>query len=231
MCEEIPTAGEEDKDMVKSDGALRDDIEQEFDWDLPLTSKEVGIAVENGVVTLTGEVDSYAAKWSAERAVERVEGVRGVANELKVRAANEHNDTDIAKAAANVVEWNVSVPRDQVVVTVVNGWVTLTGEVAQDYQRRAAERSIRYLRGVKGVTNLVTIKRQASASDVKQKIDASFARQASIDAQHIRVEANDGEVILRGQVRSWSERRDAERTARSGKGVKSVTNLLTVSGS
>jgi osmotically-inducible protein OsmY len=217
--------------MVKSDSALRHDIEQEFDWDLPLTSKEVGVAVENGVVTLTGEVNSYGAKWSAERAVERVGGVRGVANELKVRAANEHNDTDITKAAANAVEWNASVPRDTVMVTVADGWVTLTGEVAQDYQRQAAERSVRYLRGVKGVTNLVTLKQQADASDVKQKIEESFARHASIDAEHIRVEANDGEVILRGQVRSWSERRDAERTARSGKGVKSVTNLLTVSGS
>lgn len=214
---------------MKTDTELRHDVERELEWDPSVDAGQVGDAVKDGIVTLTGEVDSYAQKWNAERATERVAGVRGVANELKIRSSNEHNDTDIAKAAADALKWNAFLPADHVMVKVENGWVTLSGQVTHDYERRAAERNMRYLRGVKGVADLITVKPHVEAKDLKKKIDESIKRHAALDAQHITVTVDDGEVSLRGVVRSWAERHDAENTAWAGPGVKSVANHLTVS--
>jgi osmotically-inducible protein OsmY len=213
---------------MKTDTALRHDIERELEWDPSFDAGRVGQAVESGIVTLTGEVDSYAQKWNAERAIERVAGVRGVANEIKIRSRDEHNDTDIAKAASSALRWNANLPSDHVIVKVESGWATLSGELGYEYERQAAERDVRYLRGVKGITNLITVRPHVEAKDLKKKIEDSFKRQATLDAQRVRVEVDNGDVTLRGLVRSLAERRAAEGTAWSGPGVKSVTNELTI---
>jgi osmotically-inducible protein OsmY len=213
---------------MKTDTQLRYDVEQELQWDVSVDAKAVGDAVDDGIVTLTGEVKSYADKWNAERATERVAGVRGVANELTIHTVGEHNDTDIAKAAANTIEWNAYLPNDDVMVKVEKGWVTLSGVVSHDYQRQAAQHSVRFMRGVKGVTDLIMITSPLDAKDLKKDIEDSFGRHAAIDAQHVKVTAHDGDVTLSGKVRSWAERRDAERTVWLGRGVNSVANHITV---
>src|SRR6266567_95197 len=142
---------------MKTDNELREEVEEELEWEPSVDERRIGVAVSDGIVTLTGEVRSYAEKWNAERAVERVEGVRGVANDIQVRVVGQRSDTDIAKAAADALAWNSLVPADRVTVRVENGWRTLRGEVDYDYGRRAAERAVRYLDGVRGVSNLISV--------------------------------------------------------------------------
>jgi osmotically-inducible protein OsmY len=213
---------------MKTDVALRHDVEWELQWDTSFDAKNIGEAVEHGVVTLTGDVRSYAEKLNVERAIERVSGVRGVANELQIRTLDEYNDTDIAKAAVDAIAWNTLVPAHRVVVEMERGWAILRGEVPHDYQRRAAERSVRNLRGVKGVNNRITLESRVQADDLEHKIAASLKRHAALDAKGVTVRVNDGDVTLRGIVRSRAERREAESTAWSGPGVTAVTNLITV---
>lgn len=214
--------------MIKSDGRLRTDVERELQWEPTIDGGQIGTAVEAGVVTLSGEVRSYAEKWHAERAVERVLGVRGVANELKIRTPSEHNDTDIARAAAEVLRWDPLLPDGKVLVKVDDGWVTLTGELPQDYQRRAAEQKVRYLRGVKGISNLLTVKPLVEVKDLERQIEQAFERRAEIDAKRVVVQVDHGDVVLSGTVRSWSERQAAEAAAWAGPGVRSVANYLAV---
>jgi osmotically-inducible protein OsmY len=214
---------------MKIDNEVRQDVEEELEWEPSLDERRIGVAVSDGIVTLTGEVRSFAEKWNAERAVERVEGVRGVANDIQVRVIGQHSDTDIAKAAADALAWNSLVPADRVTVRVENGWVTLRGEVDYDYERRAAERAVRYLDGVKGVANLVTITPRVEPKDIKNEIQRTFQRQASLEAKNISVQVNGGEVILRGSVRSWAERHEAEKAAWAAPGTSSVKNYITVS--
>lgn len=212
-----------------TDSGLRLEVESELESEPSVDASEIGVAVSDGVVTLTGRVRSYAEKWMVERAVERVEGVRGVANDLEVHLGAERSDTDIAKAAADALEWNVAVPDDQVTVKVENGWLTLRGEVSYNYQRRAAERAVRNLTGVRGVTNLITVKPRTQPRDVKERIENSFERLAVLDAERISVQVSGGEVTLRGSVRSWSERDEAEKAAWRAPGVWKVNNYITVS--
>jgi osmotically-inducible protein OsmY len=215
-------------ELMRSDNELRQEVERELEWEPSLDERHIGVAVVDGVVTVTGEVDSFAEKWQAERTVERVAGVRGIANELTVRSAAGRTDSDIAHDAVHLLESNVLVPSDDIQVRVVNGWVTLTGNVHWDYQRRAADRSIRNLRGVRGITNLIAIRPRVDPKDVKKKIEETFERQAILDARHIVVQAVDGEVTLRGSVRSWAERRAAEKAAWAAPGVTQVHNYVTV---
>lgn len=214
---------------MKTDSDLREDVLEELEWEPSVDERRIGVAVSDGIVTLSGEVTSFAEKWNAERAVERVEGVRGIANEIEVRLAGERSDTDIAKAAADALDWNSLVPSGAVTVRVENGWVTLRGEVEHDYQRRAAERAVRYLEGVRGVTNLITVTPKVEPTDIKREIQRTFQRQATVDAENVSVEVNGSEVVLRGKVRSWAERYEAERAAWSAPGVTSVRNYITVS--
>ena len=213
-----------------TDHELKQFVENSLDFEPSVDATDVGVSVADGVVTLRGNVRSYAEKWTAERTALHVYGVKGVANDLAVRLTNAHErtDTDIAKAAVDAFKWNTLIPPNQITVTVTNGWVTLNGTVAWQYQRGAAERLVRDLTGVKGVSNSILLKNPVSTGDVKAKIEAAFKRSAEVDASRVNVAAQDGKVVLTGHVRSWAERQEAERAAWAAPGVTQVDDRLTV---
>ncbi len=215
--------------MLKSDTQLQRDIMEELQWDPALGRAEIGVAVRDGVITLSGDVDSYAMKFAAVRAVERVQGVRAIAEELKVvlPSASKRTDTEIAHAVADRLQWDINIPDGSVRARVEDGWVWLEGETEWQYQRNAAEHAARYLTGVTGVTNLITLKKQASAADVRERIERAFQR-AELDAHQISIEAIEGKITLRGKVRTWAERGDAEQAAWSAPGVTSIDDQLAV---
>jgi osmotically-inducible protein OsmY len=200
--------------MIRSDNDIQTDVLDEFFWDPEVAAPDIGVEVDDGVVTLTGTVDRYVMKVAAEKAAQRVDGVRAVANDISVRTPLTHNDTDIAKAAAGALEANLAVPVGAVDVTVQNGKVTLRGEVSSYYQRIAAENAVAFLRGVRDVTDLIQVKQpKVSATDVSSGIERALLRAAEVDADRIRVHADDGHVTLSGTVRSWPEKREAEYAA------------------
>lgn len=213
---------------TSDDRNLRTEVLRELEWEPGVDDHRIGVAVTDGVVTLSGEVQSYAERWKAERAVERVKGVRGIVNELSVRTAEQSSDVDLARAVTGALEWNVLVPADRIKVKVERGWVTLEGTVSWDFQRRAAERAVRNLRGVMGITNLIHVRPKVEPDQLKERIEQSLERAATGDAQRLDVDVNGSEVILRGRVRSWLERREAEEAAWSAPGVTAVKNLITV---
>ncbi len=215
---------------MRTDSELRTDIIAELTWDPSIRNEDIATAVKDGVVTLAGTVDTYAQRYAAERAVERVKGVRAIANDLTVKlpGAMEQSDADLAHAAVNALRWNTQVPDERIQVKVSNGWLTLEGEVDRYYQRHAAEGAVRYLQGVKGVNSLITLRAAPTPGDIKQRIRDSIKRQAEIDADHVTVETSGSRVTLRGTVRSIAERRDAERAAWNAPGVTSVENDITV---
>jgi osmotically-inducible protein OsmY len=216
---------------MKTDLQLQRDVLDELKFDPSIREMEIGVAAKDGVVTLTGFVDSYAEKISAERNAERVNGVKAVADEIHVKLPGlyQRNDTDIAHAAVNALRWDIRVPDDRIKTTVDNGWIHLDGEVEWQYQKWAAEGAVRNLTGVKGVTNVISVKpKQVSTHEVSEKIRNSLRRHAERDADKITVEANDSQVTLRGTVNSFAERQDAERAAWQAPGVTKVNDFLFV---
>jgi osmotically-inducible protein OsmY len=215
---------------MKSDLQLHKDVIDELRWDPRVSEAEIGVSVKGAVVTLSGSVETFAQKYAAERAVERVTGVRAVAEELHVRPTStlQPDDTEIAHSAVKALSWNIEVPADKITVKVEGGWVTLKGEVHWNFQRLAAERAVRYLAGVKGLLNLVEVKPAASPTAVKSNIEAALKRNAELDAKRITVDAAGSKVTLKGNVRSWAERVDAENAAWAAPGVEEVDDRLVV---
>ena len=214
-----------------TDEQIQRDVLAEMKYDARVQPNEIGVAVKDGVVTLTGWVDSYTKKWAAEEAAHRVRGVKAVANDIEVRlpSSAERTDTDIAAAAARAVEWDAFVPIEKLDVTVSKGWVTLRGEVEWQFEKEDAERVVRRLSGVRGVTNLIVVKPRVTPSELKQKIEQALIRSAETDAERITVDVQGSKVILKGTVRTWTERAEAERVAWSAPGISSVENRITIS--
>ena len=212
--------------MKKSDTQLQQDILAELEWEPSINAAEIGVEVKDGIVTLAGHVNTYAEKWNAERATQRVAGVKALAVEMdvKIEGINNRTDGDIARSVENVMQWTTYLTEDAIKVKVEKGWVTLTGEVEWQYQRQAAADSIRYLMGVSGVSDQITIKTKVTAPAVKSDIEAALKRRAQKEAHEISVSVHGTDVTLTGTVHSWSERELARNTAWGSPGVRSVVD-------
>ena len=215
---------------MKTDKTLQHDVLDELEWEPSLDASKIGVSADHGVVTLTGHVDTLAARLIAERATKRVAGVEAVANELEVAApfATVPDDNSIAQHALSALEWNATVPPGTVKVTVSDGWLTLEGQVEWYYQKRAAEDSVCDLLGVRGLTDRIEVKPRVRAADVKEKIEAALRRNAELDAKRIVVEATGGRIVLKGTVRSWAEHEDAMNAAWSAPGVTRVEDHISI---
>jgi osmotically-inducible protein OsmY len=215
---------------MKSDRDIERDVKEELEWNPDLDASDIAVSVKDGVVTLAGFVKSYTDKYEAEAAAKRVAGVSGVANDLEVRlpSIDERPDPDIARDAVAALKTQLPISSEHIKVVVKNGWVTLEGQVEWQYQKNTAENAVRRIKGVRGVSNMILLKPRAEPSEIKKKIQEAFKRNAELDANRINVETNGSEVILKGRVRSWIEREEAERVAWSAPGVTKVEDHIVV---
>jgi osmotically-inducible protein OsmY len=216
--------------IMKTDSQLQSDAEAELEWRPGVDEAHIGVSAADGVVTLTGQVSHYTEKIAAEEAAKAVYGVKGIANDIKVEipGALKQTDQDIAKAVLERLKWDWEVPNDKVKVVVKDGWITLDGTVDWQYQKIAADRCVRYLLGVVGVINDITIKPAVKASDVENKIEKAFRRNAALDAEGVSIKADGGVITLTGTVSSWDEFDEAATAAWAAPGVTSVHNNLNV---
>lgn len=203
----------------------------ELKWEPAVQAERIGVEVKDGIVTLAGHVDSYPAKWNAERAAQRVAGVKALAVEIdvKLNGSDQRNDGDVARSCENVLLWTTYLPKDSVKVMVEGGWVTLSGQVQWGFQRATATAAVRYLAGVKGVSDQITIKPGVTANVVKSDIEAALKRRATNEANGIKVAVNGSEVTLSGRVPSWAERDAAGSAAWSSPGVSNVVDNISIS--
>jgi osmotically-inducible protein OsmY len=215
---------------MKTDAQLKSDVTRELEWDPSINATNVGVAVKNGVVTLTGHLETYAEKYAVERIVQRVQGVQALAVELDVKLAPGHkrSDSEIAEAAEAALKWNSEVPNDRIQLRVEKGWITLKGEVEWDFQRRAAARAVQPLIGVVGVDNDIRLKVHATPADIATRIRDALERHALDESKRIEVTVSGTKAILRGAVHSWAERAAAQGAAWSAPGIVSVENDLKV---
>jgi osmotically-inducible protein OsmY len=216
---------------MKSDSEIERDVREELKWDPDLDAEDIAVSVKNGVVTLAGFTKSYTDRLEAEAAAKRVAGVLAVANDIEVRlpAIDQRPDPDIARDAVAAMKSALPISYDRIKAIVKGGWITLEGAVEWQYQKSTAETAVRKVKGVKGVTNVITVKPKLEPSELQRKIMEAFKRNAEVDANRITVEANGSEVILKGTVRSWIEREEAERVAWSAPGITRVDDRIVVS--
>ncbi len=215
---------------MKTDAQLKKDVTAELEWDPSINASHVGVAAADGVVTLTGHLNTFAEKYAIERAVQRVQGVKAIALELDVKLEPGHkrSDSEIANAVESALQWHALVPAERLQVKVEKGWITLKGEVDWEYQRQNAEKAVRPLTGVVGISNAITLKPSVTPAKVADRIRDAMARHAEREAKHIEVMVSGSAVTLRGTVDSWAERNAAFGAAWSAPGVLSVVNEIRV---
>lgn len=215
---------------MKTDQEIQNDVMDELKWEPFLTASEIGVAVKNGIVTLSGTVDRYAKKIAAETAAKKVNGVKAVAEDIEVKlgTSSKKNDTEIAEAAIIALKWHSAMQENKIKISVENGWVTLEGDVDWEFQRNSAKYMVENLIGVVGITNNIKIKTVVASTDVKRKIASAFHRSATVDSEKINITLEGTKVILSGKVRSFAEKKDAENAAWLAPGVNSIENKLEI---